>query len=184
MSRELNGPLPEDVLTPREDLTREPFHDDRPQSITRPVGQRRVTADGEPWPPRTRGPLPADYLRRFDINPVTCLDEMDLWAAELDWWVTAYEEARKTYGKMKHAYELAGAKARRVARQNPLERGRRTSGDIDNEVIEATADEYATFLDAEAALDVAKTKMFAAKDQIERLRSALSAAKVLDPRGA
>lgn len=195
------GPLPESVLREapptRAELDREPFDDDAPLrpdergSITRPVGPRTppagVDADGVriPWPPRTSGPLPRGWQTNFaDVNVVTALDELDIWAAELDRQADLYARSRRAYGLAKGRYELECAKARRVARSNPVERGRRTAADIDGEVVEAVHAEHVLYLDAESEMEVAKTLMFAARDQMERLRSAVSAAKVIDPRGA
>lgn len=136
-----------------------------------------------PWPPLSKGPLPEIEP---DLNIVTALDELDAWAHAHEESVADWKVAKRRYAQAKRKYELAAARARRRARQEPTERGRRTSGDIDGEVVERTHGEgesYNEFLDAEADLDIAKTAMFAARDQMDRLRTHISAAKILDPRG-
>lgn len=122
------------------------------------------------WPPPSQGPLPAALPD--DFNLFTALDELDAWAVE---YARAEEElarARGAYKRAKRDYELNAARARRIARANPVERGRRTSDDISAEVVEATHEPdgpYDRYLSAETDLDVATTAYFAAAKQMDRL---------------
>lgn len=159
---------------------RTPLHE-RPPAATRrtlPGPDTRTT----PWPPRTQVPVPDIPV---DVNIATALDELDAWAIAYDAAMSDYADARRRLAAAKRIYELEAAKARRVARANPTERGRRTASDIDAEVVEATHqpdgpyDRYAT---AEADAEVSRTAMFAAKDQMMRLQVHCAAARAEVPR--
>lgn len=180
----------------REELSREPFWEDAPPehmrgSISSPVGVPRrdvdpATGEVKVWPPRTSGPLPKGWQTAYpDVNVVTALDELDLWAAELDRQSHEYAAFRRDYAQARHRFELERAKARRRVMADAAHVGskRPTVDQINDLIVEAVHHEHQLFLDAEAELDVAKTLLFAARDQIERLRTSVSAAKVLDPRG-
>lgn len=146
--------------------------DRHPTSTVRPVHDTRHGT----WPPRSKGPLPTVE----DLNIATALDELDAWAVEYDREVERFKQAKRAHAAAVRTYELEAAKARRKARQNPTERGRRTSGDIDAEVVEAThapGGPYDRLLAAETEVDVAKTALFAAKDQMMRMQVHISAAK-------
>lgn len=178
--------LPDRVLAPCD------AHDEPGCPVCNRTTRRQTPRTGTPptpptsspvWPPRSSGPLPPGWQGHYpDVNVVTCLDELDLWAAEYDRLVGTVVTSRKALARARHAYDLSCARQRRVAKATP-ETGRRTVADIDSEVVIATADEYQTFLDAEAEADAARTLMFAAKDQLMRLQQHVSAAKVMTPGG-
>ena len=131
-----------------------------------------------PWPPRSKGPLPPAASIPPDVNIATSLDELDLWAHELDRVETLWEQARRELAKLRDRDARVRAPARRVARQNPVERGRRTAGDIDSEVEEAAIKDgvHSELLNVEAEVDVYTSRMFNAKDQMRRLTKHIDAA--------
>ena len=116
-------------------------------------------------------------------DPGSIADALDWWAAEHDRLTERYGHAREEYAAAKADYELACAKARRVARSAP-EKGRRTVADIDGEVTERTEQQYRRYLDAEADVDVLKRALWNASAQLDRLRTHASTARTFDPRGA
>lgn len=131
------------------------------------------------WPPMTQGPLPVDH----GVTIATALDEMDAWAVQYHRAENALAEARAGYRAAKRAYELAAAKARRRARANPTERGRRTAEDISAEVVEATHQPdgpYDRYLTAESTLEIATTAYFAAAKQMDRCKAHVDGARRTD----
>lgn len=137
-----------------------------------PQGDVRTAA----WPPLSQGPLPVDH----GITIGTALDEMDAWAIQYHRAETAVEAAREKYRRAKIVYELEAAKARRRARANPVERGRRTADDISAEVVEATHQPdgpYDRYLAAETELEVAITAYFAAAKQMDRCKVHIDGAR-------
>lgn len=130
-----------------------------------------------PWPPKSKGPLPRDIPP--DLNVETAQDEVDAWAWE-------HDDATETLARLRAELSMtspqglesveirvmkARAMYRRVARQNPTERGRRTAEDITEEVNESLSNDadYRRKLDLETSIQIALDRLFRARDNISRL---------------
>jgi hypothetical protein len=175
------------------DPAREPFAEGIDRRVLadphRPAGDHRQQGPGSDvrraaWPPPSQGPLPAELPPDFSL--FTALDELDAWRVAYDAAETELAEARRQFKRQKREYELQQALARRTARQNPNERGRRTDGDISAEVVEAThqpGGPYDQYLEAETRLEVATTAYFAAAKQIDALEVHVRAAGRYNPHG-
>ena len=128
-----------------------------------------------PWPPRTRGPLPADLPP--DLNIATAHDEIDAWAVEHDRQTERLARLRRnltgtaTEEGVEVRYLRERSVARRLARANPTERGRRTQSDIDAEVDERLVDSGVAHerLRLHSEIEVATSMLFRAKENIARL---------------
>ena len=183
---------------PGADLSREPFADGiDPRVIGRALASSQgVDPDtGEhlhdartrgpgpdvsrsPWPPPSGGPLPpTETLRDLDLNIFTAQDEIDAWAHEHDratnkliavrWLLVGEGDAEG----VEEEYARKRADFRRQARKSPVERGRRTSEDITEEVTESLIAD-GVWRRAERlrnGVDEATTRLFRAKDNISRL---------------
>jgi len=134
------------------------------------------------WPPRSRGPLPPREAIPPDLNIGTAQDEVDAWAHEHDHVTNELARVRVLLAgdpddpdapSLERRLILARAQARREARRNPNERGRRTDSDITAEVEEAL--ERDGVLGQHRALtayqDTLTGRLFRAKDNIARLDS-------------
>lgn len=170
------------------DMTREPFGgeeidprvlgrrlDPTTGEIVGPRSERRMFgADGRAdtgWPPLSRGPLPPRDRIPPDLNIGTAQDEIDAWAHEHDAATTELERVRRDRTEAQIEVMKARMKYRRIARQNPKERGRRTSDDIKDEVDEALASDpqYLQMQRLEVELETQMGRLFRAKDNIARL---------------
>jgi hypothetical protein len=163
------------------DPAREPFAD--PGIDPRVMGRALAGVDtttGEihdtsrrAWPPRSKGPLPPPDHLPPDLNIFTAQDEIDAWAHEHDAVTTALASAREVRDAAEIDYLRERAKARRRARANPTERGRRTSEDITSEVDEALIGGgwMQARLDADTQIEILTGRLFRAKDNIARLDS-------------
>jgi len=134
------------------------------------------------WPPRTRGPLPPQDSLPPDLNIGTAQDEADAWAHEHDWVTTELSRVRvllsgdpddPDYQSLESRLVLERAKARRTARANPAERGRRTAGDIDTEVEEALeiSGIAGQVRAVQAYQETLMGRLFRAKDNLNRLQN-------------
>lgn len=134
-----------------------------------------------PWPPRSRGPLPPPESIPPDLNIYTAQDEIDAWAHEHDHVTNELARVRTLLAgdpedpdadSVERRLTMKRAEARRQARRNPTERGRRTAQDIDTEVDEALEkDGIAGKHRALAAYqDNLTGRLFRAKDNVHRLQ--------------
>ena len=183
---------------PGVDLSREPFADGIdprvmgralavPPNVDPDTGEilhdRRQQGPGadvsrSPWPPPSGGPLPPrETLRDLDLNIFTAQDEIDAWAHEHDRATNMLIAVRRllvgeedTEG-VEEEYARLRAHYRREARKSPVERGRRTSEDITEEVTESLI-AHGVWRRVERLrneVDEATTRLFRAKDNIARL---------------
>jgi nucleotide-binding universal stress UspA family protein len=157
------------------DPSREPFAAppgvDPSTGVINDRGREDVTR--RPWPPRSGGPLPPAERIPPDLNIFTAQDEIDAWAHEHDAATTALESIRRRRADLQIEVMKARMKYRRVARANPVERGRRTADDIAAEVDEALANDpqFVELEHATVELETQMGRLFRAKDNIARLDS-------------
>ena len=182
------------------DMSREPFGgepgidprvlgrniDPTTGEIQGPRSERRMFGDDgradTGWPPLSRGPMPPREALPPDLNIGTAQDEIDAWAHEHDLVTGKLAEIRLLLEgdpddprrpSLKGQLILKRAEARRTARRNPLEKGRRTTADIDAEVDEALElDEEgiaARVRALEGHQETLTSRLFKAKDNINRL---------------
>lgn len=140
----------------------------------------RDDASARPWPPPSRGPLPPGDSLPPDLNIYTAQDEIDAWAWEHDHVTEELARVRVLLSgdpddpdapSLEGMLNLKRAEARRKARANPIERGRRTSEDISAEVDEALerdgiAGRHRTMA---AYVDTLMGRLFKARDNQNRL---------------
>lgn len=152
-----------------------------PLQTQRPERAYQPDTAASAWPPRTRGPVPPREHLPADLNIFTAQDEIDAWAWEHDGVTEELAQVRVWLAgdpddpeapSIEGDLILARARARREARKNPVERGRRTSGDIDAEVEEALevdgiAGRHRSLLALEETL---LGRLFKAKDNINRIQ--------------
>jgi len=186
---------------PDVDMSREPFADDgiddrvlgrglaAPEGVDPDTGEildRRVYGPGsdvskQKWPPPSRGPLPPRESIPDDLNIFTAQDEVDAWAHEHDRATNKLAAVRRLlHGDpdtreegIEEEYARKRARFRRLARQSPTEKGRRTTADIDEEVNERLIED-GVWRDRERLrneADEALGRLFRAKDNIARLDS-------------
>lgn len=168
----LRDPEPLDAFAPDDPLDVDHPHDRRRR------GPGDNVAHG-PWPPPSRGPLPPPESIPDDLNIFTAQDEIDAWAHEHDRMTERIARLRRLLSGrvgqdddcVEARYLRERAAARRAARASPVERGRRTSADIDEEVNEALLGSriLQQKMALEAELDTALQRLFRARDNISRL---------------
>lgn len=151
-----------------------------PADRRQPTDRGRDDASARAWPPPSRGPLPPSDNLPPDLNIFTAQDEIDAWAWEHDWATEELARVRKILSgdpDDPHASSVEGmlirrrADARKRARANPTERGRRTSEDITTEVElaleeDGIAGQHRTLL---AYMETLTGRLFKAKDNQNRL---------------
>lgn len=136
---------------------------------------RRMFGDegraGSTWPHRSGGPLPDLSRIPPDLNIGNAQDEIDAWAHEHDKATTALEVARTERSSVQIEVMKARMKYRRMARANPVERGRRTSDDIRDEVDEALAIDpgYIRLEQLNVEVEIQLGRLFRARDNQHRL---------------
>ena len=181
-------------------LSREPFADGidsrvlgqgmaAPPNVDPETGEiqhdRRRAGPGQdvstsPWPPPSRGPLPPAESIPDDLNIFTAQDEIDAWAHEHDRASNKLSAVKRLlHGdperpdeeSVEEEYARKRADFRRKARQSPVEKGRRTAADIDEEVTERliTDGVYRRRERLRNEADEALNRLFRAKDNIARL---------------
>ena len=151
-----------------------------PRSETRMFGRDGRADTG--WPPLSNGPRPPSEAIPPDLNIGTAQDEIDAWAHEHDLVTGKLAEIRLLlegdpenpgHRSLKGRLILKRAEARRNARSNPKERGRRTETDITVEVDEALENDpdgiAAQVRALEAHQETLTSRLFKARDNIHRL---------------
>lgn len=150
-----------------------------PADRRQPDARGRDDTSARPWPPPSRGPLPPADSLPPDLNAFTAQDEVDMWAHEHDHATELLARLRRdlagdsTTDGIEIEFLRQRSKARRVARASPVERGRRTSADIDAEVEETLINSgiLARKLDVEASIEIALSRLFRAKENVARLEN-------------